>query len=170
MKEVFDDDDDDDEEDDDHLLVAASKKVDNEKPAEATEAQKAKEQRERKLREMMDVDDDEAMEDAPDSPVQEEIDDSKAIDTAKKPSDEPTEQATSHDGRRRGRRRVMKKKTYTDEAGYLVTKEEAEWESFSEDEPPALKSKSSFQSTGGGSKKKAQGKGQGNIMSFFGKK
>jgi DNA polymerase delta subunit 3 len=85
--------------------------------------------------------------------------------------------------RRRGKRKVMKKKTMKDEDGYLVTKEEAVWESFSEDEAEPLKasgttknafgslkgaSQSQKSSAGtGGSKKKGGG---GNIMSFFGKK
>jgi len=53
-----------------------------------------------------------------------------------------------------------------------VTKEEPAWESFSEDEPPPQKDKtpaSTASSMGKG--KKGGGKvGQGNIMSFFGKK
>lgn len=78
-------------------------------------------------------------------------------------------------GRQRGRRRVMKKKTIKDAEGYLVTKEEPVWESFSEDEPATqkLKAKPSFSSSvgSGKSKKGTAGKaGQGNIMSFFGKK
>ncbi len=89
--------------------------------------------------------------------------------------------------RRRGKRRVMKKKTIKDEEGYLVTREEAVWESFSDDEPaPAAKAKtvakpaiaSQKQSLGkggpgkGGAAEKGKGKGGGggNIMSFFGKK
>ncbi|OAP62875.1 hypothetical protein AYL99_02102 [Fonsecaea erecta] len=99
--------------------------------------------------------------------------------------------------RRRGKRKVMQKRT-TKEDGYLVTREEAVWESFSEDEPepppPAravtkeafaapkssLKTQSQSQSqnqnqagktTGPGAKKKGGGGGGGgNIMSFFGKK
>ena len=57
----------------------------------------------------------------------------------------------------------------------LVTKEELAWESFSEDEPaPSNKLRaptSTAPSTAGGKGKKAGVKpGQGNIMSFFGKK
>lgn len=90
--------------------------------------------------------------------------------------------STSEPKRRRGKRKVMKKRTTKDEDGYLVTKEEAVWESYSEEEPepaPAKKElpKSSFganksqsqnasQKTGG----KAAPKKGGNIMSFFGKK
>jgi len=90
--------------------------------------------------------------------------------------------------RRRGKRKVMKKRTMKDEEGYLVTKEEAVWESFSEDEPesaPAEKQKPRINTTGGaGSGGKSQhsqkstptgakgggAKKGGNIMSFFGKK
>ncbi|KAJ9613517.1 CDC27 protein [Cladophialophora chaetospira] len=94
------------------------------------------------------------------------------------------QQAEAGPKRRRGKRKVMKKRTMKDEDGYLVTKEEAVWESFSEDEPepvPARKElpKSSFgapksQSQSqiqpkAGAKKKGAG-GGGNIMSFFGKK
>lgn len=74
-------------------------------------------------------------------------------------------------GRRRGRRRVMKKRTVKDDEGYLVTKEEPVWESFSEDEPvekPKPRAQASSASTK--AKKPAAKAGQGNIMSFFGKK
>jgi DNA polymerase delta subunit 3 len=56
---------------------------------------------------------------------------------------------------------------------YVVTREEAAWESFSEDEPvapaPKPKAQSSSTTTAKG-KKGAEKKGQGSIMSFFGKK
>ncbi|KAH7355229.1 DNA polymerase subunit Cdc27 [Rhexocercosporidium sp. MPI-PUGE-AT-0058] len=74
-------------------------------------------------------------------------------------------------GRRRGRRRVMKKKTVKDDEGYLVTKEEPVWESFSEDEPVEKpKQKIQAATTTAKTKKSAAKAGQGNIMSFFGKK
>ena len=73
-------------------------------------------------------------------------------------------------GRRRGRRKVMKKKTIKDEEGYLVTKEEPAWESFSEDEPVSQKERTSAFSSTANSKKSSGKPGQGNIMSFFGKK
>ncbi|SLM33999.1 DNA polymerase subunit Cdc27 [Lasallia pustulata] len=85
--------------------------------------------------------------------------------------DEPTVVISS--GRRRGRRKVLKKKTTKDAEGYLVTREEPAWESFSEDEPaPAQKvAKAAAAGSSVGKAKKAGGKpGQGNIMSFFGKK
>lgn len=85
--------------------------------------------------------------------------------------------------RRRGKRKVMKKKTMKDEDGYLVTKEEAVWESFSEDEPELKSAKAPFSSssTNGSSQAKStagkssgkpagSGKGGGGIMNFFGKK
>lgn len=84
--------------------------------------------------------------------------------------------------RRRGKRKVMKKKTTKDEDGYLVTKEESVWESFSEDEPEPKKPKPSFptssakgssqtKSTAGKSSGKPAGSGKGGgIMNFFGKK
>jgi len=67
----------------------------------------------------------------------------------------------------------MKKKTVRDADGYLVTKEEPAWESFSEDEPAPKKIKAP---AAAGLMKPSTGKkggakpGQGNIMSFFGKK
>jgi DNA polymerase delta subunit 3 len=52
-----------------------------------------------------------------------------------------------------------------------VTKEEAVWESFSEDEPaPPPKPKVQASSTTSKGKKPVAKVGQGNIMSFFGKK
>ncbi|KAI5248586.1 hypothetical protein E4T43_01376 [Aureobasidium subglaciale] len=84
-------------------------------------------------------------------------------------AEEPVETVTVSDGRRRGRRRVMKKKTVQDEEGYLVTREEPGWESFSEEEPAPKKAKvASAPATA--KTKKAAPKGQGNIMSFFSKK
>ncbi|KIW86226.1 hypothetical protein Z517_01621 [Fonsecaea pedrosoi CBS 271.37] len=109
-----------------------------------------------------------------------------------------TATATAPPRRRRGKRKVMQKRTFKED-GYLVTREEAVWESFSEDEPevppprasaavggfkkegpapkgttaPKTQSQGSTPSqagkTGPGAKKKGGG-GGGNIMSFFGKK
>jgi DNA polymerase delta subunit 3 len=98
--------------------------------------------------------------------------------------------------RRRGKRKVTKKRTMKDADGYLVTKEEDAWESFSEtDEEPSLSQKQKqtagigsggragfggFAKAGGsqaaksGAKgpdgKKTAGGGKKDIMSFFGKK
>lgn len=84
--------------------------------------------------------------------------------------------------RRRGKRKVMTKKTTKDEDGYLVTKEEAVWESFSEEEPEPKKPKPAFptssakassqpKSTAGKGSVKPAGSGAGGgIRNFFGKK
>ncbi|KAL2429649.1 hypothetical protein ABEF95_008673 [Exophiala dermatitidis] len=94
---------------------------------------------------------------------------------------------TSGPRRRRGKRKVMKKRTTKDEDGYLVTKEEAVWESFSEEEEPepipAAKKPTptprSSLPTGSGKSQSQKGTGAagkpgpkkgGTIMSFFGKK
>ena len=100
---------------------------------------------------------------------------------------DPADNPSAPPRRRRGKRKVMKKKTMKDEEGYLVTREEPVWESFSEDEPaprPAAKTKtqpaagSQSQSQGkagakgggaGGEKGKQKG-GGADIMKFFGKK
>ena len=122
------------------------------------------------------------------------------LDVAPAPAEpSPEPQAIVTGGRRRGRRKVMKKKTIRDDEGYLgqqaptsgpldqrsnadsmvfvcaVTKEEPAWESFSEDEPlPPQKEKTPASTAGslGKGKKGSVGAkvGQGNIMSFFGKK
>jgi DNA polymerase delta subunit 3 len=163
MKDVFDEDNDDDSIDE-TLLIAANQAD----TAQTAEAKKAREEREAEIRKMMDDDNDEPMEDAPESPVEEPVDDSKALDLSKAPdSNQEHEQSLTHNGRRRGRRRVMKKKTYTDDEGYLVTREEPEWESFSEEEPMAKKLKPASKAFGGVVPKKPQPKGQGSIMSFF---
>ncbi|OQO09430.1 hypothetical protein B0A48_04828 [Cryoendolithus antarcticus] len=121
----------------------------------------------------------EAMMDAEDDPMDDTAE--SGIDSQTEPvtkaqaeaTEEPAETMVVENGRRRGRRRVMKKKTVKDEEGYLVTKEEAVWESFSEDEPAPKKAKMASApavAKGGAAAKKASKPGQGNIMSFFGKK
>lgn len=95
--------------------------------------------------------------------------------------------------RKRGRRKIMKKRTMKDEDGYLVTREEEAWESFSEDEEPASSvsiarpafapggkkgksgsAPSSQQKAGpgksGGAATAAKTGGKKDIMSFFGKR
>ncbi|KAK3066470.1 hypothetical protein LTR53_017173 [Teratosphaeriaceae sp. CCFEE 6253] len=136
---------------------------------------KTKEAREAELQAMMDQED-EIMEDAADAiPENADVDvDAGAIDKPdSKAADEPKESVQVENGRRRGRRRVMKKKTVKDEDGYLVTKEETAWESFSEDEPAPKKAKMApiptTKSTAAAGKKGAK-TGGGNIMSFFSKK
>jgi DNA polymerase delta subunit 3 len=100
----------------------------------------------------------------PDSPA--EAAPTAAADTPEPTETEPT--VTVSNGRRRGRRRVMKKKKVQDEDGYLVTKEEAVWESFSEDEPVPKKLKPAPAKPANTAKgKNAVKKGQGSIASFF---
>ncbi|KAK0512148.1 hypothetical protein JMJ35_005276 [Cladonia borealis] len=122
---------------------------------------KSQSERTQELRKMMDESDEEM-----EGTGEELSQNSEPIPTPKEASPQPA--VTVSGGRRRGRRKVMKKKTIKDEEGYLVTKEEPAWESFSEDEP-ATKERTAASSMAKG--KKAGGKpGQGNIMSFFGKK
>lgn len=160
---------------------------------------KSREERMQALRKMMedDDDDDEDDEDAPkneddreDTPM-EDVQEPVPQAAAPAAKDGPSEilSASSGGGRRRGKKRVMKKKRIEDENGYLVTIEEASWESFSEDEEPpkaapapaaapaataAAASSAPTASTAASAqakpKKAPPKKGQGNIMSFFGKK
>ncbi|OCK83591.1 hypothetical protein K432DRAFT_379368 [Lepidopterella palustris CBS 459.81] len=137
-------------------------------------ARKARAEREEKLRKMMDDDDDDDddNDDVPmdDAPIAEEPKDAPIERQPQKAAESAS--VTVSGGRRRGKRRVTKKKTVRDEEGYLVTKEEAVWESFSEDEPEPkkLKTVAPTISTAKGKKGAKQGQGQGNIMSFFSKK
>ncbi|TGO40035.1 hypothetical protein BHYA_0043g00210 [Botrytis hyacinthi] len=163
MKDVSDDD-----EEDTWMPAPVSKET----KSQDRSSRKATQER---LRKMMEDDDEEEEEEeaaeekaapspAPETPA-EELEEEKEPEETKE--EEPV--ATTSSGRRRGRRRVMKKRTVKDEDGYLVTKQEAAWESFSEDEPaPAPKAKAAPVSTK--PKKDAPKKGQGNIMAFFGKK
>ncbi|KAH7171522.1 DNA polymerase subunit Cdc27 [Dactylonectria macrodidyma] len=151
----------------------------------------ARKQREEALRRMMDDEEEEEEEDAEASEKDEEPGDEDMEEAPEpepereleaKEEKEPAEVVSSAgDGRRRGKRRVMKKKRILDEQGYMVTIQEPGWESFSEDEapPPAKKQavamsqaqpQSSTPSSSAGKAKKPAGKGQGNIMSFFAKK
>ncbi|EPS32841.1 hypothetical protein PDE_07802 [Penicillium oxalicum 114-2] len=127
-----------------------------------------KKEREEKLKKMMEEEDadDEEMADADEEPQREPTPVEQAPPPPSKPA-ELKEEVTVQGGRRRGRRQVMKKKTIKDEEGYLVTREEATWESFSEDEPapPPKKPAVNVAKAKGG-----KPTGQGNIMSFFGKK
>jgi DNA polymerase delta subunit 3 len=135
---------------------------------------------------LVDSDNDEQMADGNEEVAWSESDAEK--DRQKAPSkDNSTKQeeenVKTEPKRRRGKRKVMKKKTMKDEDGYLVTKEEVVWESFSEDEtepkkpkdlfpPSSAKSSSQIKSTAGksGGKPASSGKGGGGIMNFFGKK
>ncbi|KAM0401554.1 hypothetical protein ACHAQC_002245 [Fusarium culmorum] len=169
---------DDGEADDSDIVVTKSSK-----PAvDLTDIKKRRQEREDVLRKMMEDDDedekeesdkeseqaDEEMEEAPEPEPEPEP-------AVKNETKEPAELVSSTgNGRRRGRRRVMKKKRILDDQGYMVTIQEPGWESFSEDEapPPATKAAPTptpSSSTGSKAKKPAA-KGQGNIMSFFSKK
>ncbi|KAJ5098091.1 Six-hairpin glycosidase [Penicillium argentinense] len=148
----------------------------------ASANRESKKEREEKLKQMMEDEDadgmipssrrlsewipyastDEEMPDADDEPQRE------PTPVEPSPPSKPIElkeEATSQGGRRRGKRQVMKKRTVKDEEGYLVTREEPTWESFSEDEPAPVKKKTA----GNVPKGKGAKPGQGNIMSFFGK-
>lgn len=82
---------------------------------------RSKKDREADLKAMMDVDDEE-MEDADDGASDNAIDTPKEEekeDSQESTKEEPKETMTVENGRRRGRRRVMKKKTVKDDEGYL---------------------------------------------------
>ncbi|KAK8161037.1 DNA polymerase subunit Cdc27 [Phyllosticta citrichinensis] len=147
-------------------VVSTNKSKDNGEAQEAkAEADREKEQRDKVLRDMMDESEDEVMDDAPASAEEEPQD--VPIDKPK-PEEKQEDTVTVTGGRRRGKRRVMKKKTVKDEEGFLVTKEEAVWESFSEDEPAPKKPRLPSATSKG--KKGGAKQGQGSIMSFFSKK
>ncbi|OBT72393.1 hypothetical protein VF21_07486 [Pseudogymnoascus sp. 05NY08] len=138
------------------------------------ENRESRKAREAALMQMMEEDDEEEEPSVPtvpqDAPEKEDVE-SVAPGALPTASEEPQEHMEVSGGRRRGRRRIVKKVTTRDEEGYLVTKEEPGWESFSEDEP-VVKAKPSIPSSSSGPKgKKPAGKpGQGNIMAFFAKK
>ncbi|KAM3556544.1 hypothetical protein ARSEF4850_005478 [Beauveria asiatica] len=148
--------------------------------AETESLRQAKRKREEDLRRMMEEDDEEEEEEEKE-PEDAEMEEPEA---EPEPEPEPVKEekkkpeevvSTSSDGRRRGKRRVMKKKRMLDDQGYMVTIQEAAWESFSEDDTPALPKKGTPSSTpassGAKTKKAPAAKGsQGNIMSFFAKK
>ncbi|KAI4277199.1 MAG: hypothetical protein L6R38_005481 [Xanthoria sp. 2 TBL-2021] len=135
--------------------------------------------REDQLKKLLDDDDDEAIhtpesghasqkQELPTSEAPKKTDGQEPLTSTPAPAPAP---AAASGGRRRGRRKVMKKKTIKDEEGYLVTKEEPGWESFSEDEPAPKEATPVSTAPSNSKGKKTAGKpGQGNIMSFFGKK
>lgn len=172
---------------------------------DANAVRNSRQQREDELRRMMEEDDDgdddndEEAQDNEDDPADEEMEDGPEQEpepdsvSGSKEDKEAVEMVSStRDGRRRGKRRVMKKKRIVDDQGYmgmpcsisisatytnehLVTIQEAGWESFSEDETPAVSAKKETStptsSSGNAKAKKPAAKGaQGNIMSFFAKK
>ncbi|OAA62915.1 DNA polymerase subunit Cdc27 [Cordyceps fumosorosea ARSEF 2679] len=147
--------------------------------AETESLRQAKRKREDDLRRMMEEDDEEEEEDEdkePEDAEMEEPEPEPEPEPMKEEKKEPEEVvSTSSNGRRRGKRRVMKKKRILDDQGYMVTIQEAAWESFSEDDTPAPAKKETPSSTpassGAKSKKAPAAKGsQGSIMSFFAKK
>ncbi|KAL5045490.1 hypothetical protein BDW71DRAFT_183847 [Aspergillus fruticulosus] len=150
---------DDASEDEQEELFPESRK---EGPTETRESRKEREERLRKM--MEDEDEDEEMLDATEPPTEPET-----IDKPPPKQEGLKVEAIVTGGRRRGRRQVMKKAVKKDSEGYLVTVEEPSWESFSEDEPaaPPPKKKPVVSAPKGKAGTKA---GQGNIMSFFGKK
>ncbi|KAL1961130.1 hypothetical protein VTO42DRAFT_3075 [Malbranchea cinnamomea] len=135
----------------------------------STQPRETRKEREERLRKMMEEDED--MPDAPDEPaapeepvVSEDPVEREEPSAEEKQTAMETTESSSGNRRRRGRRQVMKKKVMRDAEGYLVTKEEPVWESFSEDEPepPRRKPPVSVAKPG-----KGPAKGQGSIMSFF---
>lgn len=186
------------------FLDTGTRKPGKKRSSEDGNAGKDKEERAAKLRKMMDSDDEEmtnveetngtknpiskgSQDDVPDEDTGKDVawsdSDSEQKASAKKRgavSEELSGTDNAEPKRRRGKRKVMKKRTMKDEDGYLVTKEEAVWESFSEDEPvsqsqpkSSLPPKTQSQPKSSAGSSKAAGKGPakgGNIMSFFGKK
>ena len=165
---------------DEESELAALPETNTEAREKAEADRKAKAEREATLKEMMEDDDEEedqqnTKEDAQmQDPGEQDI---SAPDEVEKPRPEADniKEVTTSGGRRRGRRRVVKKKHFKDAEGYMVTKEESAWESFSEDEAPPPSKKlatntSSFKPTKDEKGKKGGKPGQGNIMNFFGKR
>lgn len=107
---------------------------------------------------------------AEDEPVEEEEQAAPIDAVPVQESDQKEMNIEVSDGRRRGRRRVMKKKVTKDAEGYLVTKEEPAWESFSEDEPAPAPKRTKLPSASAPVSKGTAKKGQGNITNFFGKR
>ncbi|KAI1403593.1 DNA polymerase subunit Cdc27 [Hypoxylon fuscum] len=138
---------------------------------ESSSAGQSRKNRQTELRRMMEESDEDEPEKA-DSPEEEPIEEPPPSEPEPKAEDPAEVVSSTGDGRRRGKRRVTRKKQVMDDKGYLVTIQEQGWESFSEEEtPPSSKSKSQPVKAEPATKpKKATGKGQGNIMSFFSKK
>ncbi|RFU73982.1 dna polymerase delta subunit 3 [Trichoderma arundinaceum] len=153
---------------------------------------RTRKEREEQLMRMMEDPEDEVKEETKkeDEQSDEEMEEASEPEPEPEPepeSEQPKEEkepaevvSNSSDGRRRGKRRIMKKKRILDDQGYMVTIQEAAWESFSEDEapppPPTAKptpaSTPAASSTQKSKKAAATGKSgsQGSIMSFFAKK
>lgn len=151
-------------------------------------------QREEQLKAMMEEEDEEEPEEREDTPMEEPVEEEPAPEPEKAEPEPAEVVSASGDGRRRGRRKIMKKRRFLDEEGQLgefnilsssnytctnnartVTVTEPAWEEFSEDEapPPVIaKTSSSAPAAPAAKGKKAAGAkgGQGSIMSFFNKK
>ena len=108
---------DDGEADDDDIPVSKKPSID----AEA--AKKAKKEREDELRKMMDEDDEEEVSEKDNDPADEEMEEAPEPEPEPEPEpkkEEPAEVVSSTgDGRRRGKRRVMKKERILDDQGYM---------------------------------------------------
>ena len=166
---------------------------DKKKPSKRTsEVKQDRDDKAAKLRKMMDSDDESEKpaagtqtETPATEPAEEEnvdwsdSDHEKPGTASEKPDSAPATQEDTGPKRKRGKRKVMKKRTMKDEDGYLVTKEEEAWESFSESDTEKEKQKAfaGFQKKAPPPSKKAAAPassgaagGKKNIMSFFGKK
>lgn len=119
----FSDDEDEDEDGEDAMPTTAA----TESKKKAAPSGRSKKEREAELQAMMDAeeeeqpriekDEDEDMDDAPSPGTPPAVEEAEAA--ADEKATEPAETVTVENGRRRGRRRVMKKKTVEDEEGYL---------------------------------------------------
>ena len=182
-----------DSEDEALFLDTKTRKPAKKRPSEDGNLTNGKIERAAKLRKMMDSDDEKEhipgrSEGKKEEAKNEEADVMWSDSDSDKPKPPKTEEISAKEEpettsteptRRRGRRKVMKKRTMKDEEGYLVTKEEAVWESFSEDEPTsqprskaAFPTKTQSQPKSSNASVKASGKPAGkggSIMSFFGK-
>ncbi|KAK4165185.1 DNA polymerase subunit Cdc27 [Cladorrhinum sp. PSN259] len=136
---------------------------------------KTKKQREEELRRMMEDDEDEEMEEKSEKAESPEPEPMEEEPPAPEPVTEEKSEIveSTANGRKRGKRKVMRKKQVMDDQGYLVTIQEPGWESFSEDEAPRPATKPKIAAAPAPAAKGKKGgaqKGQGSIMSFFSKK
>ncbi|KAF3767512.1 hypothetical protein M406DRAFT_338265 [Cryphonectria parasitica EP155] len=153
-----------DDGEDDSITMSEPKKA-------SDTGRKTKKDRQEELKRMMEESSEDEEPEKEDTPMEEPEEEPAAPQPEDKADEEPAEVVSSTgNGRRRGRRRVLKKKTAIDDKGYLVTIQEPGWESFSEDEAAAPAKKKTETAVQPAKAKKPAPKGQGNIMSFFGKK
>lgn len=180
------------ESEDEALFLDSGKREPAKSKKRAADLQREREEKQAKLRKMMEDDAEEEKavpkveeaagmeEEPPAAKVGEDGGDVAWSDSDSETKKRKVEEEKEQQGprRKRGRRKVMKKKTAKDEDGYLVTREEEVWESFSEDEEVKPKVKVEPPKPAGSAKAKgsvkvapaAAGKKKGDIMSFFGKK